>query len=79
LARRAQRDDYTARIEAFFDRHQISNYRFERRRKHRAVVVTHLGKECTIIFPASGSDWRGPANAIASLRHALGLVGKAPQ
>jgi len=72
-------DDYTARIEGVLRSPSDSNYRLSGRRKHRAVVVTHLGKECTIIFPASGSDWRGPANAITSLRHALGLVGGAPQ
>jgi hypothetical protein len=71
-------DDYTARIEAFLDRHQIATYRFEKRARHRAVVVEHLGKEITIIFPATGSDWRGPRNAITTLRHALGLIGGAP-
>jgi hypothetical protein len=66
-------DDYVARIELFLERHRIETYRFEKRARHRAVVVTHLGKKCTIIFPTSGSDWRGPRNAVASLRRALGL------
>jgi hypothetical protein len=73
-----KRDDYTARIKAFLDRHRIEDYRFERRRKHRAVVVIHRGKVTIVIFPNSGSDWRGPHNAVSSLRHALGLVGGAP-
>jgi hypothetical protein len=68
-------DDYTRRITRFLDHCQIGDYRFVQRRKHRAVVVMHLGKECTIIFPTSGSDWRGPRNTITSLRRALGLVG----
>jgi hypothetical protein len=71
-------DDYTARIEAFLDRHQISNYRFVHRAKHRAVVVEHGGKVTTVVFPSSGSDWRGSHNAISTLRHALGLIGGAP-
>jgi hypothetical protein len=67
-------DDYVVSIKRFLDHCQIDDYRFVHRRKHRAVVVTHLGKECTFIFPTSGSDWRGPRNTITSLRHALGLV-----
>jgi hypothetical protein len=54
-------DDYVKRIERFLDCHQIEDYRFVRRRKHRAVVVAHHGKVATIIFPTSGSDIRGPA------------------
>ncbi len=69
------RDDFTKRIERFLERHGIDDYRFVQRTKHRAVVVAHRGKETTIIFPASGSDWRGPRNTIATLRRALGLVG----
>jgi hypothetical protein len=72
-------DDYTKYITRFLDRHGIADYHFVHRAKHRAVVVAYRGKECTVIFPTSGSDWRGPANAIATLRHALGLVGGAPQ
>jgi hypothetical protein len=74
-----KRDDYTRQIKSFLDRHGIDDYRFVQRTKHRAVVVTHLGKECTIIFPSSGSDWRGARNAVRSLRRALGLIGGAPQ
>ena len=70
-------DDYVKRIESFLDRHRIDGYRFERRRKHRAVVVAHRGKVTTVIFPLTGSDIRGPRNAVASLRRALGLVGGA--
>jgi len=68
-------DDYTARIKAFLDRHGIDGYHFVQKAKHRAVVVEHGGKVTTIIFPSSGSDWRGPANAVRSLRRALGLAG----
>ena len=71
-------DDYMKRIRRFLDRHGIDDYRFVHRRKHRAVVVEHGGKVTTIVFPLSGSDWRGPANAVTSLRRALGLVGEAP-
>lgn len=71
-------NDYVTRIESFLGRHRIDDYRFVRRRKHRAVVVTHRGEVTTVIFPASGSDWRGPRNAVAKLRRALGLVGGAP-
>jgi hypothetical protein len=72
-----KRDDYVIAIERELARHRIRTYRFAHRRKHRALIVEHGGKVVTVIFPASGSDIRGPANAVSSLRHALGLVGGA--
>ncbi len=70
-------DDYTKYITRFLDRHGIHDYRFVQRTRHRAVVVAHRGKVTTVVFPLSGSDWRGPHQAVSDLRHALGLVGKA--
>jgi hypothetical protein len=72
-------DDYVKRIGSFLGRHRIDDYRFKQRGKHRAVIVTHEGKTRIVIFPSSGSDWRGPRNAVAVLRRALGLVGGTPQ
>ncbi len=72
-------NDYVKRIERFLEQHHITAYRFEHRSKHRAVVVEHGGKVTTVVFPLSGSDWRGPANAVTSPRRALGLVGGTPQ
>ena len=69
------RDDYTKRIERFLERHGIDDYRFVQKAKHHAVVVEHGGKVTTVIFPLTGSDVRGPRNAVTSLRRALGLVG----
>jgi hypothetical protein len=71
-------DEYLRRIERFLDRHGIDDYRFVQRTRHRAVVVRHRGKVTTVIFPCTGSDWRGARNVVRSLRHALGLVGGAP-
>jgi hypothetical protein len=64
-------DDYVQRIRSFLDRLGIDDYRFVQRAKHRAVVVAHRGRVATIIFPTSGSDWRGPRNAVSDLRRAL--------
>jgi hypothetical protein len=68
-------DDYIPRIKQFLRRHRIETYRFEKRAKHRAVVVAFRGKSTTIFFPGTGSDRRGPANTVSNLRRALGLVG----
>jgi hypothetical protein len=70
-------DDYVKSIVSFLDSRGIETYRFEKRTRHRAVVVEYRGKESTVIFPTSGSDWRGPLNTIRSLRRALGLIGGA--
>jgi hypothetical protein len=66
-------DDYLARIERFLSDNDIAVYRFERRGKHRAVVVTFGGRTRRFFFPTSGSDRRGPANTIANLRRELRL------
>jgi hypothetical protein len=68
-------DDYIDRIERFLAQHHITAYRYERRSKHRSVVIMHGGKVTTIFFPTSGSDWRGHRRVVAKMRHALGLVG----
>jgi len=70
-----RRDDYTQAIERFLADHNISTYEFKPRRKHRALVVEFGGRTHLVIFPFSGSDWRGPAQAVTTLRHVLGLVG----
>jgi hypothetical protein len=71
-------DDYVKQIESFLRHEGIADYRFVKRAKHRAVVVTRRGKVTTVIFPGTGSDVRGPRNAVTSLRRALGLIGGAP-
>jgi hypothetical protein len=40
-------DDYIAGLERFLAQHDIHDYRIERRRKHRAVVVTRGGNTNT--------------------------------
>jgi hypothetical protein len=71
-----RRDDYVNRIEAFLDRHGITEFHFERRSRHRAVIVTYRGRTTVAVFPTSGRDWRGPRNAVANLRHALDLLAR---
>jgi hypothetical protein len=70
-----KRTDDTAAIERFLQHHRLP-YTFVPRGKHNAVVVAMGGRNVTVFFSASGSDWRGPRNTVATLRHALGLVGK---
>jgi hypothetical protein len=71
---RPHRDDYTKRLESLLSRYGVEDYRFERRRKHRALVVMHQGRTSTIIFPVSPSDRRGLWNTMASLRRALAFL-----
>jgi hypothetical protein len=70
-------DDYTTAIERFLDDRGITDYAFERRRKHRAVVVMHRGRRVVVFFPASSCNWEGPRNAVTTLRRGLGLQGTA--
>jgi hypothetical protein len=64
-------DDYESRLRAVLSDHGIRDFHFERRRRHRAVVVAHAGRTITIVFPTSGSDWRGPHRCAADLRREL--------
>jgi hypothetical protein len=72
-----RRDDYVTRLRYVLNVHGIRDYQFTRRRRHRAVRVMHAGKTTVVVFPSTGSDSRrGPRNAAANLRRALGLAGK---
>ena len=66
---------YVERIERFLEDHQVEEYRFEQRAKHIQIKGTSNGVPFCVTFPKTGSDWRGPLNAISDLRHAMGLVG----
>jgi hypothetical protein len=69
-------DDYLARIERVLAQHEIRDYRIERTRRHRRVVIERGGRQIAVTFPTTPSDWRGPLNAAADLRRALGLGGR---
>ncbi len=65
-------DDYINKITFLLRSRGIDEYRFERLTRSRAVVIPDNGRVCRLVFPLGGADWRGPANLIANLRHALG-------
>jgi hypothetical protein len=71
-----KRDDDTDHIERFLAKHRLP-YRFERRAKHRAVIIRQGGRDVTVFFPLTGDRYFGPHIVVRKLRHALGLVGKA--
>jgi hypothetical protein len=67
-------DDYVNGIKRLLAQRDISTYEFGRLPTgQRAVVITHAGKETTVCFPFSDSDWRGPRNVVREVRRALGL------
>jgi hypothetical protein len=72
-----RRNDTTKAIERFLADHNITTYRFDRRARHYAVIVTDGGRDCTVIIPTSSVNRRVPYYAVSNLRHALGLVGRA--
>jgi len=69
--------EYTDRLERELARHNITTYRFAKRRKHNSVIIEHLGRSHTVVFSSTGSDVFGPARAVSDLRHTLGLLGRA--
>jgi hypothetical protein len=66
-------DPYIERITSFLTSHGLAGFRFEHLAKHRVVVIPYQGRLNRVIFPSSGSDWRGPANTVSNIRHVLGL------
>src|SRR5690348_8611702 len=67
-------NEYAEAISSYLTAKSITNFRFDYRRgKHPAVVIQHNGRSHRIVFPLTGSDWRGPANTISTIRHVLGL------
>jgi hypothetical protein len=66
-------DEYIERISPYLISHGITDFRFEKMAKHRAVTIPYKGRSYRVVFPLTGSDWRGPANTISTIRHVLGL------
>lgn len=65
--------DLKRRIERLFEEHGDVEYRFERTDHHLRLVARRGSQVSVSILPVSGSDWRGPKNALATLRRDLGL------
>lgn len=65
--------DLKRRIERLFQEHGDVEYRFERTDHHVRVVARRGSLLSVCIVPTSGSDWRGPRNALAKLRRDLDL------
>ena len=74
-------NEYVEALTRYLASKSITDFHFDYRRgKHPAVVIQHNGRSHRIVFPLTGSDWRGPANMISTVRHELGLIEpKAPQ
>jgi hypothetical protein len=66
-------DEYIERITSFLNAHGITNFHFENLAKHPSVVIPYNGRLNRVVFPRTGSDWRGPANTVSTIRHVLGL------
>jgi hypothetical protein len=66
------------RIAALLTQHGITDFRFQRRAKHPAVVIHHGGVVHLHVFPGTPSDTRSILNTLSDLRHALGLMAPAP-
>lgn len=67
-------NEYAEAITSYLTAESIHDFHFDYRRgKHPAVVIQHNGRTHRIVFPLTGSDWRGPANTISTIRHVLGL------
>lgn len=78
VARPTRGDSYTTRIETFLQANGLTVYRFEHRRRHRAVIVDLGGRSVAVFFPRTGGDRRGPLNAVRSLKRALIAAGWNP-
>jgi len=71
-SRRQRRDDYVRAIERILDRFGISEFDYEfTNGDHRRVVIRHRGQQRFIVFPLTGSDWRGPLNTAARVKRVV--------
>ncbi len=67
-------DQYIERIGRFLASRNITQWHIETNRKHRTLVVVHHGRTIRLSIAMTGSDHRGPRNAIADLKRALTSV-----
>jgi hypothetical protein len=68
-------DSYIAAVESELERWPDVRHTIERRSKHRAVRLSLGRHERKIIIPTTGSDHRGPKNAVSQLRRTLKDMG----
>jgi hypothetical protein len=64
-------DEYLANLRRELAAQGIANFIFVRRRRHRQLIIARKGRNVAITFAATGSDGRGPRNAVAALRRQL--------
>jgi hypothetical protein len=71
-----KRNDATAAIERFLERHNITSWHYEHGGKHPRVAVSHAGRTIFVSFSSTTCNRNAGYDAVARLRRALGLVGK---
>jgi hypothetical protein len=49
-------DDYVARVRTALADYGIRDFRIERTRRHRRIVVAGSGRRITVVIPSTGSD-----------------------
>jgi hypothetical protein len=67
--------EYQDTIEREFRHWPNAKFEFSRNRRHQKLVVRFNCKVSVIIFPTSGSDWRGIPNAVSEVRRKLRDMG----
>jgi hypothetical protein len=72
-------DDYEGKIRQFLEENEIETFKFGKTHRHRDLVVELGGKSARIVFPSTGSDFRGPMNTLRDLRGELRNIGWAPK
>lgn len=70
---------FRERISTFLAEHGLNQFRFVRRRKHPAVIITINGRDLIHAYSGTTSDRRSVDNCISDLRHRLGLVVATPK
>ena len=53
-------------------RHGIRDYRVDDSRRHPRLIFTHKGREHSMVFSGTPSDWRAGKNNLAELQRILG-------
>lgn len=71
--------EYTTRIKRLMADFGVTDFHFERRKKHPRFIAAFGDKTVAYTFPASGSDTRGPANACSDIKRMLGLAAQPKQ
>jgi len=67
-------DEYEEVAQRVLSERKVEDFEFGRTKRHRRLVIRFKGSRYSVVYPTSGSDWRGLQNFKRDIKHALSTL-----